>query len=185
MIPVWMAAPIAIPSSGFTARFGSLPKTRRTTSATFGARVWPPTSSTSSICSGLRLASARQRLHGSMVRSMRSSVSDSYFWRASIVLRCLGPDESAEMKGSTISVCCEVESSHFAFSAASFRRWRAMRSWRRSMLVSRENSAISQSMTRWSKSSPPRKVSPPVERTWKRPSAISRMEMSKVPPPRS
>ena len=182
MIPVWMAAPIAIPSSGFTARLGSLPNTRRTISATFGARVCPPTSRTSSICSGFRPASARHRLQGSIVRSRRSSVSPSYFCRVSTVLRCLGPDESAEMKGSTISVCWEVDSSHLAFSAASLRRWSA---WRRSMLVSRENSAISQSMMRWSKSSPPRKVSPPVARTWKRPSAISRIEMSKVPPPRS
>ena len=112
-------------------------------------------------------------------------MSDSYFCRVSTVLRCLGPEASAEMKGSTISVCCAVESSHFAFSAASFRRCRAMRSWRRSMPVSRWNSSISQSMMRWSKSSPPRKVSPPVARTWNRPSAISRIEMSKVPPPRS
>ena len=67
-------------------------------------------------------------------------MSDSYFWRVSTVLRCLGPEASAEMKGSTISVCCAVVSSHFAFSAASFSRCRAMRSWRRSMLVSRWNS---------------------------------------------
>ena len=92
---------------------------------------------------------------------------------------------SAEMKGSTISVCSEVLSSHLAFSAASLSRCSAMRSWRRSMPVSRRNSSMSQSMIRWSKSSPPRKVSPPVARTWKRPSASSRIEMSKVPPPRS
>ncbi len=53
MIPVWMAAPMATPSSGFTARLGSLPKTFRTISVTLGARVWPPTSSTSSICSAV------------------------------------------------------------------------------------------------------------------------------------
>jgi len=41
------------------------------------------------------------------------------------------------------------------------------------------------SMTFWSKSSPPRCVSPLVAFTSKTPSPISRMEMSKVPPPRS
>src|SRR5580658_9820079 len=40
-------------------------------------------------------------------------------------------------------------------------------------------------MTFWSKSSPPRKVSPLVDLTSKTPSPISRMETSKVPPPRS
>ncbi len=40
-------------------------------------------------------------------------------------------------------------------------------------------------MTRWSKSSPPRKVSPWVAFTSKTPSPISRIDMSKVPPPRS
>ena len=36
MMPVWMAAPMAMPSSGFTARLGSLPKTLRTTSRDLG-----------------------------------------------------------------------------------------------------------------------------------------------------
>ena len=119
------------------------------------------------------------------MRSSSSLVRSSYFCRVSTVLRCLGPEASAEMKGSTISVCAEVDSSHLAFSAASFSRWRAMRSLRRSMPVSLMKSSISMSMMRWSKSSPPRYVSPPVERTWNRPSDSSRIEMSKVPPPRS
>src|SRR4029078_13363937 len=55
-VPVWMAAPIAIPSSGFTVRLGSLPNTLRTTSVTLGARVCPPTSRTSSISPGLGAA---------------------------------------------------------------------------------------------------------------------------------
>ena len=40
-------------------------------------------------------------------------------------------------------------------------------------------------MTRRSKSSPPRKVSPLVDFTSNTPSPISSTEMSKVPPPRS
>ena len=108
MMPVWMAAPMATPSSGLTARLASLPKTLRTSSVTLGARVWPPTSRTSSIWSARMPASARQRRQGSIVRSRRSSVRPSYFCRVSTVLRCLGPEASAEMKGSTISVCCAV-----------------------------------------------------------------------------
>jgi hypothetical protein len=41
------------------------------------------------------------------------------------------------------------------------------------------------STMRMSKSSPPRKVSPLVERTSNTPSPISRIETSNVPPPRS
>src|SRR5213596_914786 len=47
------------------------------------------------------------------------------------------------------------------------------------------NSVARKSITRWSKSSPPRCVSPFVERTSNTPSPISRIEMSNVPPPRS
>ena len=41
------------------------------------------------------------------------------------------------------------------------------------------------SIIAWSKSSPPRKMSPPVAFTSKTRSRISMMEMSNVPPPRS
>jgi hypothetical protein len=51
--------------------------------------------------------------------------------------------------------------------------------------VLRPNPSASQSTMRWSKSSPPRNVSPPVASRLKTPSAISRIEMSNVPPPRS
>ena len=89
------------------------------------------------------------------------------------------------MKGRLISVVDVLESSIFAFSAASFRRWSAIRSLERSTPWSFLNSSESQSITRWSKSSPPRCVSPFVLRTSKTPSDSSRMLMSKVPPPRS
>ena len=48
-----------------------------------------------------------------------------------------------------------------------------------------ELSSARKSMTIWSKSSPPRWVSPLVALTSKTPSPSSRIEMSKVPPPRS
>ena len=99
--------------------------------------------------------------------------------------RCFGPDWSAVMNGRFTSVCIVVESSIFAFSAASLRRCRAWRSFRRSMPWSFLNSSTSQSMIRWSKSSPPRWVSPFVAFTSNTPSPSCRIEMSNVPPPRS
>ena len=89
------------------------------------------------------------------------------------------------MKGRLISVCVTEESSTFAFSAASFSRCSAIRSAPRSMPVSCRNSRTSQSTVFWSKSSPPRWVLPLVESTSLTPSPMRRMEMSKVPPPRS
>ena len=51
----------------------------------------------------------------------------------SFIMRCLGPFWSAVMKGRLISASMEVERSFLAFSAASFRRCRAMLSAERSM----------------------------------------------------
>ena len=53
------------------------------------------------------------------------------------------------------------------------------------MPVSFLNSAMSQSMIRWSMLSPPRWVSPLVASTSTTFSPTSRIEMSKVPPPKS
>ena len=53
------------------------------------------------------------------------------------------------------------------------------------MAAQRLKEAAIQSMMRWSKSSPPRWVSPLVARTSVTPSPISMMDTSKVPPPRS
>jgi len=77
------------------------------------------------------------------------------------------------------------DSSILAFSAASFRRCMATLSPVRSMPVSFLNSAAIQSMTHLSKSSPPRRLLPAVASTSMTPSSMSRMDTSKVPPPRS
>ena len=116
---------------------------------------------------------------------MRSATRSSSLARVSVMTRCLGPDASAEMNGRLTSVLVVLESSIFAFSAASLRRCRAMRSLERSTPWSFLNSSLSHSITRWSKSSPPRWVSPFVDRTSKTPSDSSRIEISNVPPPRS
>ncbi len=101
-------------------------------------------------------AAFRASRHGAAVRSIRSATSDSKRERDSVRLMCLGPEESAEMNGSVIVASIAVESSHFAFSAASFSLWSAIRSCRRSMPVARSKSERSQSMIFLSKSSPPR-----------------------------
>ena len=88
-------------------------------------------------------------------------------------------------KGRLISVSSVVQSSHFAFSAASFSRCSAILSFERSIPWSFLNSATIQSITRWSRLSPPRWVSPFVAFTSTTPSPTSRIEMSKVPPPKS
>ena len=179
------AAPTATTSSGFTPLCGSRAKRFFTTSCTFGIRVWPPTRMISCTSLAVAPASCIACRQGPSVRSTSSAVRASSLARVSVSTRCLGPLASAVMKGRLISVCTVDDSSTLAFSAASFSRCSAMRSFRRSMPCSFLNSSAIQSITRWSKSSPPRWVSPLVAFTSKTPSPISRIEMSKVPPPRS
>ena len=76
-------------------------------------------------------------------------------------------------------------SSILAFSAASFSRCMATLSPLRSMPSLFLNSLTRYFMMHSSKSSPPRRLLPAVARTSMTPSPISRMETSKVPPPRS
>ena len=82
---------------------------------------------------GCSFAAERASRHGAAVRSIRSATSCSNLSRVSVRLMCFGPDESAEMNGSVMVVSIALDSSHFAFSAASFSRCRAMRSCFRSM----------------------------------------------------
>ena len=176
--PPWMAAPMATTSSGLTLLLGALPKNSRTTSCTFGIRVEPPTRRISSIWSFVSPASSSAFCIGGIVREMRSSTSCSSLERERSSVRCFGPSWVAVMNGRLIVVLVELESSILAFSAASLRRWRAIGSCRRSMPSLFWNSSAIQSMRRWSKSSPPRWVSPFVDFTSKTPSPSSRMEMS-------
>ncbi len=95
--PAWMAAPTATASSGLTSLRGSLPKSSRTVSITFGMRVWPPTRITSSISESLTPASLMAMRHGSTVFWISSSTSDSNLARVIFIVRCFGPDWSAVM----------------------------------------------------------------------------------------
>ena len=123
--------------------------------------------------------------NGPRQASTRSAVSSWNLARVSLRSRCLGPVSVAVMNGRLMVVSCTDDSSILAFSAASLRRWRAILSVPRSTPSVSLNDFTSQSITRWSQSSPPRWVLPLVDLTWKIPSEISRTETSKVPPPRS
>ena len=184
-IPPCIAAPTATASSGFTPFEPSLPKISFTVCITLGIRVDPPTKSTSSIFDASIPASANALRQGSLVRSSKSSVICSNFARVNVFCKCLGPDASAVIKGRLISVDDCDESSIFAFSAASRKRCKAMRSFDKSMPVSALNSSVSQLIILRSKSSPPKWVSPFVDFTSNTPSPNSSMEISKVPPPKS
>mmetsp|Transcript_1470 Transcript_1470/g.3970 ORF Transcript_1470/g.3970 Transcript_1470/m.3970 type:complete len:269 (-) Transcript_1470:936-1742(-) len=123
--PAWMAAPIATASSGLTALLGSLPYTDRTISLTFGMRVMPPTSSTSSISPGFTPASLLAFSQGAFVLIRKSSTMLSSLDLVICRFKCFGPVWSAVMKGRLMSVCTLLESSILAVSAASRRRCRA------------------------------------------------------------
>ena len=116
---------------------------------------------------------------------MRSSHNCSNLLLDSWVSMCFGPSAVAVMNGREIEALAVVESSIFAFSAASVKRCKACLSLMRSIPSDFLKSPASHSTIRLSKSSPPRCVSPEVERTSNTPSPTSRMETSKVPPPRS
>ena len=185
--PPWIAAPSATTSSGLTPLWGSFPKNAVTSSTTFGIRVWPPTRITSSMSPFDRPASFSAALQGSMVFLIRSPTRLSSLARVSLTTMCSGTPLclSIEMNGWLISVWLEDDSSILAFSAASLSRCSAILSLVRSTPCSFLNSSARNWTIRMSKSSPPRNVSPLVDFTSNRPSSISRMVMSKVPPPRS
>ena len=177
--PPWIAAPIATTSSGLMPLCGSLPKKLCTLRCTAGMRVWPPTRIASSISPLLSPASFSAASIGGTVRSIRrlhqllelgAGQGDVEVLRAAGV----GRDE----RQVDVGLLDVLESSILAFSAASFRRCRAIRSLRRSIPSCFLNSSARKSMITWSKSSPPRCVSPLVACTWKTPSERSRIEMS-------
>ena len=143
-----MAAPIATTSSGLTPLCGSWSNNLRTSSCTAGIRVIPPTRTTSSILERSISASLSAWRTGPRERSTKSAVSCSSFARVRVITRCLGPLASAVIYGRLISVCIMLDSSIFAFSAASFKRWSDWRSWRRSMPLSFLNSSAMYSITR-------------------------------------
>ena len=151
---------MATTSSGLTPLWGSLPVSDWTRSWTAGMRVEPPTRTTWSMSVVLRPASLMACSKGPLHASTRSEVSSLNLARVSFRSRCFGPSEVAVMNGRLIWVSWTEDSSILAFSAASFRRWVAILSADRSTPSVSLNDLTSQSMTRWSQSSPPRWVLP-------------------------
>mmetsp|Transcript_2182 Transcript_2182/g.4998 ORF Transcript_2182/g.4998 Transcript_2182/m.4998 type:complete len:229 (-) Transcript_2182:130-816(-) len=183
--PACTAAPRATTSSGLTVTFGSLPVRDFTRDWTAGMRVLPPTRMISSISDKSSLASLRAFSTGILHRSRRSLHSSSNLARVRLLSMCFGPSAVAVMKGREIDVWESVDSSILAFSDASVSRCSAWRSFLRSRPSFFSKSSAKKSVMRLSKSSPPKCVSPLVDRTSKTPSPTSSTDTSKVPPPKS
>mmetsp|Transcript_11627 Transcript_11627/g.29822 ORF Transcript_11627/g.29822 Transcript_11627/m.29822 type:complete len:349 (+) Transcript_11627:402-1448(+) len=181
-MPPCTAAPYATASSGLTPWLGSLPsKNSFNSCCTFGMRVEPPTSTISSMSDFFSFAPASACLTGPMVFLNKSALSSSK--RA----RVRGSDRSTPSASDSIStrVWCWVDSARLTRSASRLSFCLARASLLTSLPCFFFTSLIRYSITRWSKSSPPRWVSPLVESTSNTPSSMVSTETSKVPPPRS
>ena len=179
------AAPMATHSSGLMDADGSLPVSLRTCSCTAGMRVEPPTRSTHPSSDAAMPASLRAVCTGPEVRSTKSRVMSLNAARVSVVSRCAGPAGPCARNGRLTCVDSSAESSFFASRAASATRRNAILSRRTSMPCSRWNASSRYAITRSSKSSPPKWLSPDVASTSMTSSPISMMDTSNVPPPRS
>mmetsp|Transcript_32269 Transcript_32269/g.80930 ORF Transcript_32269/g.80930 Transcript_32269/m.80930 type:complete len:230 (+) Transcript_32269:901-1590(+) len=181
-IPPWMAAPYATASSGLMPRLGSLPsKNCLRSSWTLGMRVEPPTSTISSMSDFLSLASSSTLRTGPRVFLNRSMFSSSKRARVRVSMRSLPPWKfSISMRA-----WMAVDKERFARSTSLFSFWMARLSLDASRPVFFLKTLRKWVITRWSKSSPPRWVSPLVARASKTPSSMVRTDTSKVPPPRS
>ena len=124
--PPCTAAPRATHSSGFRFLEGSFPVNCFTFSCATGILVEPPTRSTFPSSEAVKPASRREFCTGIAVLSVKSAVSSSNLARLSFISRCFGPSAVAVMNGRLISVVVAEESSFFAFSAASFKRCKAI-----------------------------------------------------------
>ena len=132
-LPPWIAAPIATHSSGFKVLLGSCPVSCFTFSCTDGIRVEPPTRSTLPNSEAVMPASRSACCTGPAVASTRSWVSSSNLALVRFISRCFGPSFVAVMNGRLMFVVVALESSFFAFSAASRSLCRAILSVERSM----------------------------------------------------
>ena len=180
-----IAAPMATTSSGFTLLFSSLLNAFFTSSCTSGTRVEPPTITISFTSSFFSPASFTTSLILLMVSLTIDSIILSNLARVIFFTRCFGPLASAVIKGKFTSVSVAELNSFFAFSAASFKRCKAITSFFKSMPCSFLNSLAKKSISLLSKSSPPKKALPPVASTSTTLSPVSSTVTSKVPPPRS
>ena len=133
MMPACMAAPMATASIGSTPDSGSRPITSATNLRTSGMRVGPPTSTTRFTSEADSFASERDFSTDGLHFSTTGPISSSSFARVRRSSRFLAPDEgSCAMNGRLMSVSMTLDSSIFAFSAASRMRVMAVESDERS-----------------------------------------------------
>ena len=115
-----MAAPEATASIGSTPDSGSLPVTLPTNFLTIGILVGPPTITIFDISDGDSLASSNAFSIEGLHLSTIGLINSSSFALVNRNSRFFAPaDGSCEMNGRLISVSITVDSSIFAFSAAS------------------------------------------------------------------
>mmetsp|Transcript_60340 Transcript_60340/g.159524 ORF Transcript_60340/g.159524 Transcript_60340/m.159524 type:complete len:266 (+) Transcript_60340:733-1530(+) len=181
-MPPCTAAPYATASSGLMPLLGSLPLKKSLSSCcTLGMRVDPPTSTTSSISDFFISESSMTFCTGVSVFLKRSMHSSSKRARVSV------SEKSCPSKRPSISTrtwCC-VDSERLARSTSRRSFCTARLSLDGSEPCLRLKTLSRCWITRLSKSSPPRWVSPAVDLTSKMPSSIVSSDTSKVPPPRS
>ena len=133
IIPAWMAAPIATASIGSTPDSGSLPITSPTNFFTRGILVGPPTMTILCISVFASFASSNAFSTDGLHRSIMGPISSSNFALVIRNSRFFAPDDgSCAINGKLMSVSITVESSIFAFSAASLILVMAVLSWERS-----------------------------------------------------
>mmetsp|Transcript_24358 Transcript_24358/g.62816 ORF Transcript_24358/g.62816 Transcript_24358/m.62816 type:complete len:315 (-) Transcript_24358:538-1482(-) len=181
-MPPCTAAPYATASSGLMPLFGSFPlKKSFNNCCTLGMRVEPPTSTISSISDFFSSESSITFSTGPSVFLKRSRHSSSKRARVSVSEKSM-PSWSDSISTRT---WCWVESARFARSTSRRSFWIARLSLLGSLVCLRLNTLSRCWITRLSKSSPPRCVSPEVAITSKTPLSMVRSDTSNVPPPRS
>ncbi|MCY1431128.1 hypothetical protein D9M71_470900 [compost metagenome] len=170
-VSAWMAAPMATTWSGSMSVSGVRPNSSPTAWRTRGTRVEPPTMTTAvtSSCSTAESRNARRQVF--RLRATIGSISAS---KASRV--------SSPVQPAWVTSTCAASVSASLAAQATCSSWRWAPGSRSS---ERPACWMIQPAMAWSKSSPPRAVSPPVASTSNTPRVRRRMEMSKVPPPRS
>mmetsp|Transcript_14229 Transcript_14229/g.32606 ORF Transcript_14229/g.32606 Transcript_14229/m.32606 type:complete len:303 (-) Transcript_14229:3-911(-) len=181
-MPACTAAPYATASSGLMPRFGSLPLKKSLMSCwTLGMRVEPPTSTISSTWVFLRPASSMTCFTGPKVFLKRSALSSSKRARVKVSEKST-PSKSASI--SSRAWCVEL-SARFVFSTSRRSFWMERLSFDMSLPCFFWKTFMKCCITRWSKSSPPKWVSPFVATTSKTPLSMVNKDTSKVPPPMS
>ena len=184
--PPWIAAPTATTSSGLTPLCGSLPSNiSLTTCCTLGTRVEPPTSTTSSMSFGREMGVLHRLLH--RPAAPLDQVIDQLFELRPgdghlQVLRPAGVGRDERQVDVGRLGRAKFLLGLFAGLLQPLQGHRVLAEVDAVLLLELVGHVVDQ---HWSKSSPPRWVSPLVLMTRNTPSATSSTETSNVPPPRS